>query len=101
MSDHVQLFDVWSLAALAFWVLLGGLSWRARDRVALSTAISASALATFVWETVDYFAARTWELWPTETWVNSWISDPLMAMAGVTLAWWALTAATHRRAPAT
>ena len=77
-------FDAWTLVHLAFWFMVGAnleqLGWSQWVRWSLV------AVFAFIWEAVEtWLDARTSLEMTHESWVNRWISDPIMAFVGAFL----------------
>lgn len=91
----VTFFDVWTLAHLGFWVVVGSSVWAFKVNKWL--ALFCCMLLAVAWELFEHFIA--YPLWPNrwqdpESWVNSWISDLLMCFIAVLGIWYLLD---HRR----
>jgi len=87
--------DVWTLVHTAFWIFMGSCLWglKVNKWVALASCLTVA----FLWEVFEEFVA--YKQWPDhwldiESWWNSWLSDPLTCLVGVSLIWWLLD---HRR----
>ena len=76
-------FDVWSLSHLGFWVFIGSTLWAARVNQVFATLCCLSV--AFSWEIFERFAEKQWPtVWLSpESWWNSWLSDPLTCLVGV------------------
>lgn len=88
-----SLFDFWSLIHLAFWFIIGSqvaAMMKAKGWKALPLVISVGLIVAYGWEIFERHAERLWPLvWNSpESWVNSWISDPLMCVLGLAIGWW-------------
>lgn len=82
----ITFLDYWSLSHFGFWFVVGAtLATASRGWVA----VCCLAVA-FGWEVFERFAEVTWpRVWLSpESWVNSWISDPLMCILGLLVAWY-------------
>jgi len=89
-------FDVWSIAHLSFWIFIGSClwpfmkedSWWPKRIIALIICL----IFAFGWEIFEKYAEINWpKLWlHRESWINSWISDPLTTIIGVIGMMWAL-----------
>lgn len=88
IKTGVTFFDYWTIAHLAFWWVVGS-SLAALDKRGFVW-LCACLGGAFVWETFEQGAHRWWPgVWQNpESWVNSWLSDPLMCIIAVLLAWW-------------
>jgi hypothetical protein len=82
------LFDTWSAIHVSFWVVIGG------NSVVLVVnpwhGFAGALIGAYVWEVVELMLERRTRLvkYP-ETWINRWISDPLIATpAGYFLGRW-------------
>lgn len=79
-------FDYWTLVHFAFWFVVGSTFTRGSR---LSTLLVCLVLAYF-WEAFERYAEQ---LWPAlfltpEGWINALVSDPLMCVAGLLVAWY-------------
>lgn len=87
-------FEVWTIVHLCFWIFIGSCLWALKMNkwLAVSSALAAAGL----WEVFERYAERKWpDKWlDPESWINSWVSDPLTALVGVLLIWWLLD---HRK----
>jgi len=92
-----SLFEVWSIAHLAFWIFVGSVIWPvwAKDwpwwphRV---LTVLVCLVAAFAWEVFEKYAEVRWpDKWlHPESFINSWISDPLTTIIGVVGMMWML-----------
>lgn len=76
-------FDVWSVVHLAFWLVVGA-NIRALVKGPRVTAYAACIAAAYAWEVFEkwWMEPRGYVLHP-ESWLNRWLSDPLMCVLGV------------------
>lgn len=97
--------DVWSIFHVAFWLVVGSVLWSREHAQALLGKPSMRARNTVIcvgvallWEAFERGAERWWPtLWlNSESWYNSWLSDPLTCVVGVMFASFALD---HWRRP--
>ena len=79
MATGRSFFDVWSLIHLAVWFVVGG-NLEALD---LSHWIRWPAIlaGAILWEVAERLWFRRWVKYQ-ESWLNSWVSDILMAFVG-------------------
>jgi hypothetical protein len=84
----VTFFDYWAIAHIAFWFFIG-------SSVAVSKSRRPKLLVTclsiaFLWEIFEKFAEKKWPtVWLSpESWLNSWVSDPVMCLVGVLISWY-------------
>lgn len=83
-------FDVWTIVHLSFWIFAGHIPWVfGWNRV--WSFIGCLAFA-FGWEVFEHFMIpRHPHVWlNSESWWNSWLSDPLTCVVGVLFIWYAL-----------
>jgi hypothetical protein len=83
-------FDVWSIVHFCFWLVVGSGLWSAKvNRI---HALIVCLVLAYGWEVFERYAEKKWpNLWLNpESWWNSWISDPLMAVLGLFFIWYAL-----------
>ncbi len=87
-------FDIWTLPHLGFWVVVGSTAKVLKANVWIT--LGACLAVAFGWEIFEHFAFQKWPgLWEDpESWVNSWISDPLTCVVSV-LGFWVMHK--HRR----
>lgn len=77
MTTGYTFIDVWSFAHLGFWVFISSTIWALKLNRKISFFVCVGiALA---WEVFEKFAEHRWpDRWQDpESWVNSWVSDPL------------------------
>jgi hypothetical protein len=81
-------FDTSSILHLAFWIFMG--SCFAYGRVPLWKGLIFMAIGAFGWEVFERFAEHRWPaIWMhPEGALNAWVSDPLMGVLGVLVAYW-------------
>lgn len=85
-----SMFDVWTIVHTCFWVFIGSCLWSLGvDRAAATVACVAVAYA---WEAFERLAEELWpHLWLTpESWLNSYVSDPITCVVGLLFIWHAL-----------
>lgn len=78
-------FDAWTIIHLAFWIAVGGnlehmqIAHWIRWPVVLASA--------YLWEITESWLDESGLMagMTTESWVNRWVSDPLMALVGTFL----------------
>jgi hypothetical protein len=82
--------DVWTLAHLSFWLFVGSLLWPVFSRESFWSrprmlAFGLCLIAAYGWELFERFAEKRWpQLWlHPESWLNSYVSDPLTTVVGV------------------
>lgn len=82
------LFDTSSLIHFAFWIFLG--SGFAYAKMPMRKGMLVMAVIAFGWEIFERFAEKKWpQFWlHPESWLNAWVSDPLMGVLGVLTAYW-------------
>lgn len=76
-------FDGWSIVHLAFWIVFG--STLAAFHVGEDKTMWWMLGIALGWEIFERLAEYMWPIvWAhPESWLNSWISDPLMGVLGV------------------
>lgn len=86
----VTLIDVWTLPHLGFWIFTGSTIWAFRLHKWLSFGICLGL--AFSWEVFEKFAEHLWpDRWQDpESFINSWISDPLTCVIGFLGVWYLL-----------
>jgi len=87
-------FDWWALVHACFWVFVGSTLWAVKHNRYLG--FFSCLACSYLWEWLEaVLAPRYPEVWrDSESWWNSWLSDPLMCCLGVLGIWWALD---HRK----
>ena len=84
-------FDVWSVVHFCAWVFFGSCFWGTLHTKPNGYGISLGICfaLSLVWEVIEgRLAPRYPQFWLNpESWWNSWISDPLMCVLGVSLVW--------------
>ena len=80
--------DYWTIPHLAFWVVVG--STLAAFRLHRGFALLCCLLVAFGWELFEVFAHKKWpSVWESpESWLNSWVSDPLTVVLGLGIAFY-------------
>lgn len=80
-------FDYWTLSHFAFWFVVGSSTGTLKKR---GFVVLVGLCIAFWWEVFEKFAEKKWPaVWLTpESWLNSWVSDPLMCVLGLLIAWW-------------
>lgn len=82
--------DTWSIVHLAFWIFVGStlcnLQWNKW------WSLAGCLVVAFGWEVFEHFMAPRYpDVWKSpESWLNAWLSDPLMCVIGVLGIWWIL-----------
>lgn len=81
----ITFFDYWSIAHFGFWFFVGSTVARNQDREKI---FFACMMFAYAWESFERYAERFWpHIWQNpESWVNSLLSDPLMCVIGLLLA---------------
>jgi hypothetical protein len=94
MITGITFLDVWTLPHLGFWIMTGSTIWALRVNKWWGF-ISCMTIA-MAWELFEKVAEHRWpERWQDpESWINSWISDPLTCVVGYFGIWWLLD---HRK----
>jgi hypothetical protein len=79
--------DVWTLPHLGFWVFVGSTLWA--FKLKSFTVFSICLALSYAWEIFERFAEVKWpDKWLSpESWLNSYISDPLTCVIGVLGIW--------------
>lgn len=79
----ITFFDVWFIVHLSFWVFVGSNIWAIKANRFKS--LMWCLVLALLWEVFEKFAEKKWpNLWLNpESFVNSWISDPLTVLIGV------------------
>ena len=82
-------FDIWTVVHLAFWVATSSYLWSFRDKIKKLWAFVICFSFSFIWEVIERIAETYWaDRWTSpESWVNSWISDPLMCVISFFTMW--------------
>lgn len=93
MSEAVHQVDFlngWSIVHFLFWLLVGTIAaWKMSPHASLGKVLLFSLLGAYAWELFELSISRIPGLWSlTESSWNRWVSDPLMALLAVPLAWW-------------
>ena len=88
----VTFIDVWTLPHLGFWIVVGSTIWPFRERLSKYKAFFVCFGVALAWEVFEKFAEHYWpERWlDPESWVNSWLSDPITCVVGYLGIWWLL-----------
>jgi len=74
-------FDAWTLVHLAFWFMVGA----NMEQLGMAQWLRWTMVGVFafVWEGIEtWLDARTDLQMTKESWMNRWVSDPVMAFAG-------------------
>ena len=81
-------FDVPSIFHLAFWIFAG--SCFAYAKMNMLKAMVYMAIIAYGWEIFERYAEKKWPtIWlHPEGWLNAWVSDPLMGVLGLFIAYW-------------
>jgi hypothetical protein len=81
-------FDGPSMFHFGFWVFAA--SCLAYAKVSLAHAMLVMLAGAYSWEIFERYAEKKWPQYWThpEIWFNSWLSDPLMGVLGVLLAYY-------------
>jgi hypothetical protein len=90
IKTGITFLDAWTVFHLAFWLFFGSCVYFLKiPRWQILSGCMALALA---WEIFEKFAEKQWpHVWLNpESWVNSWISDPLTCVVGVLFSWYIL-----------
>jgi hypothetical protein len=84
------IIDVWTIVHVSFWIYAGSIGWS--NKVKLWHMIIIGFALSLVWEAFEKFAEKKWpHLWLNpESFVNSWISDPLTSTIGICFIYYAL-----------
>jgi len=82
------LLDTSSVIHFAFWIFLG--SCFAYAHWPMRKAMLWMVVIAFGWEIFERYAEKRWpQVWlHPESWLNAWVSDPLMGVLGVWFAYW-------------
>jgi hypothetical protein len=85
-------FDVWTIFHQAFWLFAGSCFWAFRDTIEKPRALVVGLVMAYGWEVFERYAERRWpDRWLNpESWLNSYVSDPLTCVVGILAAWYAL-----------
>jgi hypothetical protein len=78
-------FDRWTLVHLTFWIMVGGNlgSFIAQGKLSAELAWVMVAGGAILWELFEtYLDKYTTMPMVNESWLNRWVSDPLMAFVG-------------------
>jgi hypothetical protein len=80
-------FDAWSVIHLCFWVFIASNFFALK--IPMFKAGVVCLFIAFLWEIFERFAEPAWPaIWRhPESWINSWVSDPLTAILGVLIAY--------------
>lgn len=75
--------DAWTIPHLGFWVFIGSTLWAVR--VHRAVAVVYCLILALAWEGFEKYAEVRWpDRWLNpESWLNSWVSDPLTCVVGV------------------
>lgn len=89
-------FEYWTLGHFACWFWVGTVT--AGLKVNRTWALVVSLALAFAWEVFEMWAERAYPQYGThpESWWNRWLSDPLMCVLGLLLAWYGFD---HWRTP--
>jgi len=82
----VTLVDAWTLAHLGFWCFVGSTLWS--FKLNRWHAFYVCLFVAIAWEGFERYAERAWPgRWQDpESWINSWVSDPLTCV----IAYWGI-----------
>lgn len=83
----ITFLDYWALSHFMFWFVVGSSTAVFKKRgIVLFVALSVALW----WEVFERFAEKQWpNLWLSpESWWNAWLSDPLMCVVAIPIAWW-------------
>jgi hypothetical protein len=88
----ITFLDVWTLPHLGFWIFVGSTFWAFRERIPKWIGFAFCFSVAIEWELFEKYAEHIWpERWTDpESWVNSWLSDPLTCIVGYVGIWWLL-----------
>jgi hypothetical protein len=81
-------FEYWSLGHFAFWFWFGTIT--AGLKLPRLTVFLVSVGLAFLWEIIETFGEKMFPklaIHP-ESWWNRWLSDPLMCVLGLLIAWY-------------
>lgn len=81
-------FEYWSLGHFACWFWLGTVA--AGLKVPRLPAFILGLGLALIWEVLETFAEKWWPKLSEhpESWWNRWLSDPLMCVLGLAIAWY-------------
>lgn len=81
-------FEYWTLGHVCFWIWAGTVS--AGLRLNRTYFFLGALVAAYGWEVVETFLEQWYPELAThpESWWNRWLSDPLMCVVGLLLAWY-------------
>jgi hypothetical protein len=85
-------FDVWTIFHLSFWIFMGSNFWNIQKFINRPQAMLIGICLSYVWEIFERYAERKWpNIWLSpESFINSYISDPMTCVIGILFAWFAL-----------
>lgn len=88
----ITFFDVWTIIHLCFWVFMGSNFWNMQPLLSLKGALILGLLLSYAWEVFERYAeVQHPVVWKNpETWLNSYVSDPLTSIIGILIAWYML-----------
>lgn len=81
-------FDYWAIAHITFWFFMG--STIAAVKINRYVAFAGSLVGAVGWEIFERYAEGQWPMiWQSpESFLNAWVSDIVMCIAGLLVAWW-------------
>jgi hypothetical protein len=81
-------FDGPSVFHLSFWIFMG--SCFAYAKIPMKRAMAAMFIIAYAWEVFERFAEKKWPtVWLNpESWLNSYVSDPLTGVVGLLVAYY-------------
>lgn len=88
-------FDVWSIPHITFWIFIGSALWpflRLLPWAERAWYVAACLVVALAWEVFEhYMVPLRPDMWlHGESFVNSWVSDPLTCVVGVVWMMWML-----------
>jgi hypothetical protein len=88
-----SIFDWWSFIHFGFWAFIASsiaAGWEPKLWVHWTYVF----ILGYVWEVFEYWASRKWpDKWSgkIESWLNSWVGDPISNLSGATFGWFVVS----------